>query len=77
LDNFELDIGEMDYGFQIGGILGMDFLRAARAVIDLDRLAIDFASPSARLTNPDSAHGYGLCQGATRPSPKCEDVRIA
>jgi predicted aspartyl protease len=43
LDNFELEIGEMDYGFQIGGILGMDFLRAAGAVIDLGRLRIDFA----------------------------------
>jgi predicted aspartyl protease len=43
LDDFELEIGEMDYGFQLGGILGMDFLRAAKAVIDLDQLAIDFA----------------------------------
>lgn len=43
LDSFELEIGEMDYGFQIGGILGMDFLRAASAVIDLHRLTIDFA----------------------------------
>ncbi len=43
LDNFELEIGEMDDGFQLGGILGMDFLREARAVIDLDRLTIDFA----------------------------------
>jgi predicted aspartyl protease len=41
-DRFELEIGEMDYGFQIGGILGMDFLRAARALIDLERLTIDF-----------------------------------
>jgi predicted aspartyl protease len=43
LDNFELEIGEMDYGFQLGGILGMDFLRAARARIDLDQLTINFA----------------------------------
>lgn len=42
LANFELEIGEMDYGFQFGGILGMDFLRAAGAVIDLGRLSIDF-----------------------------------
>jgi predicted aspartyl protease len=42
LDDFEVEIGEMDYGFDIGGILGMDFLRAAHAVIDLDRLSIDF-----------------------------------
>ncbi len=43
LDDFELEIGEMNYGFQIGGILGMDFLRAAGAVIDLDQLTITFA----------------------------------
>ncbi len=43
LDDFEVEIGEMDYGFQIGGILGMDFLRSAGAVIDLGRLTIDFA----------------------------------
>jgi predicted aspartyl protease len=41
LDNFELEIGEMDYGFQLGGILGMDFLHAARARIDLDQLTIN------------------------------------
>lgn len=38
----------MDYGFQIGGILGMGFLRAAKAVIDLDRLTIGFVSRSLR-----------------------------
>jgi len=42
LDDFELEIGEMDYGFQLG-ILGMDFLRAARAHIDLDQPTITFA----------------------------------
>jgi predicted aspartyl protease len=43
LDGFEVEIGEMDYGFEIGGILGMDFLRAAGATIDLRRLTIEFA----------------------------------
>jgi predicted aspartyl protease len=43
LDDFEVEIGEMDYGFEIGGILGMDFLRAAGTVIDLGKLSIDFA----------------------------------
>jgi len=42
LDRFEVEIGEMDYGFEFGGIIGMDFLRAARAVIDLGNLTIDF-----------------------------------
>jgi predicted aspartyl protease len=43
VDQFEVEVGEMDYGFEIGGILGMDFLRAANAVIDLGRLTIEFA----------------------------------
>jgi predicted aspartyl protease len=42
LDDFELEIGELDYGFELGGILGMDFLRAAHAVVDLGRLTIEF-----------------------------------
>lgn len=42
-DDFEVEIGEMDYGFELGGILGMDFLRAAGAMIDLRNLTIDFA----------------------------------
>lgn len=43
LDHFEVEVGEMDYGFEIGGILGMDFLRTAGAVIDLRTLTLDFA----------------------------------
>ena len=47
LDDFEIEVGEMDYGFEIGGILGMDFLRAASAIIDLGALTIEFSSPIA------------------------------
>ena len=43
LDGFDLEIGEMDYGFELGGIMGMDFLRTAGALIDLGKLTIDFA----------------------------------
>ena len=43
LDNFDVEVGEMDYGSEIGGILGMDFLRAARAIIDLSSLTLEFA----------------------------------
>lgn len=42
VDDFELEIGEMDYGFEIGGVLGMDFLRAAGAIIDLHNLTLAF-----------------------------------
>lgn len=40
LEMFELEFGELDYGFKFGGILGMDFLRASRAVLDLGALTI-------------------------------------
>jgi len=42
LDAFTVEIGEMDYGFEFGGIIGMDFLRAARALINLSDLSITF-----------------------------------
>jgi predicted aspartyl protease len=44
IDGFALEIGEMDYGFDFGGIIGMDFLRVARAVIDLGQLTIDLGT---------------------------------
>lgn len=40
--DFEIEVGGMDYGFDIGGILGMDFLLASGAQIDLKRLTIEF-----------------------------------
>jgi predicted aspartyl protease len=39
---FEIEVGGMDYGFDIHGILGMDFLLAASARIDLKRLTLEF-----------------------------------
>lgn len=39
---FDIEVGGMDYGFDIHGILGMDYLLAARAQIDLHNLKIDF-----------------------------------
>lgn len=42
LAGFEIEIGGMDYGFPIRGILGMDFLRATAARIDLGSFEIDF-----------------------------------
>ena len=44
LDDFEIEVGGMDYGFEIYGILGMDFLMPAGAVIDLQELEIDFTN---------------------------------
>jgi Aspartyl protease len=45
LANFEIEVGGMDYGFDIQGILGMNFLIPAGAVIDINNLDITFLSP--------------------------------
>ncbi len=42
IQNFEIEIGGMDYGFDINGILGMDFLSHSGAAIDLRKLTILF-----------------------------------
>ncbi len=42
LPQFEIEVGGMDYGFDIQGILGMDFLRQARAVLNMADLSMDF-----------------------------------
>jgi predicted aspartyl protease len=44
LDQFEVEVGGMDYGFDINGILGMDFLMGAGGVIDLRTMTIGFHS---------------------------------
>lgn len=43
LAGFEVEFGGMEYGFQIHGILGMDFLLEARAILNLSNLTVDFA----------------------------------
>jgi len=43
LADFKIEIGGMDYGFEINGILGMDFLTQAGAIINLRELQIEFA----------------------------------
>lgn len=40
--DFFIHIGGMDYGLTLGGILGMDFLLASGAVIDLAELELRF-----------------------------------
>lgn len=42
LTNFEIEVGGMDYGFEINGILGMDFLTQSGAMINLKELNITF-----------------------------------
>jgi len=44
VNDFQIEIGMMDYGFNIDGIIGMDFLVQVGATIDLSRLEIYSAS---------------------------------
>ena len=37
---FTVQMGAMDYGFDIDGILGLDFLMQVKAIIDLDRFEL-------------------------------------
>lgn len=40
LKDFPIEIGAVDYGFEMNGILGFNFLVKTKAVIDLDQLRI-------------------------------------
>lgn len=40
LSNFAIEVGAMNYGFDIDGIIGMDFLTKVGATIDLKHLEI-------------------------------------
>lgn len=40
LDSFEVEIGEMNYGMEIDGILGFDFIQSAGLVIDSKKLTV-------------------------------------
>ena len=42
VEDAEIEIGGMNYGFSINGILGMDLLIQMGAVIDLGQLTIEF-----------------------------------
>ncbi len=38
--NFVIEVGVMDYGFEIDGIIGVDFLSEVGAIIDLNKLIV-------------------------------------
>jgi predicted aspartyl protease len=44
VEHFEIEIGGMEYGFAINGILGMDYLTRVGAIINLNTLALEFAN---------------------------------
>jgi hypothetical protein len=39
-DNFQVEIGNMDYGLEIDGILGFDFIKSSKLVIDSKELLV-------------------------------------
>jgi len=39
-NDFEIEVGAMDYGLEIEGIIGMDFLLQVRAIVDFAQLEI-------------------------------------
>lgn len=43
LQNFDIEVGVMDYGVELDGIIGMDFLLQVHAVIDLAKFRISRA----------------------------------
>jgi hypothetical protein len=45
LNDFEIEVGAMEYGLPMQGIIGIDFLREVRAVVDLARMEV---RPAAR-----------------------------
>ena len=42
LAGFEIEVGSMNYGFDLNGILGMDFLTRAGAIVNLQHLTLEF-----------------------------------
>lgn len=40
LNNFQVEIGNMDYGMEINGIIGFDFIKAANLVIDTKNMLV-------------------------------------
>jgi len=43
LPDLDIEVGGMDYGFEINGILGMDFLTRTGAIINLKEMSLTFA----------------------------------
>ncbi|WP_222705314.1 retropepsin-like aspartic protease [Bacillus marasmi] len=40
-DNFTVEIGAMDYGFDLDGIIGLDLLQQMKAIINLEKLILE------------------------------------
>ena len=40
ITDFDIEVGAMNYGFEIDGIVGMNFLLKVGAIVDFDRLVV-------------------------------------
>ena len=40
IENFQVNIGVMDYGFEFDGIVGMDYLLEIKGIIDLNEIKL-------------------------------------
>lgn len=40
IEQFQVEIGSMDYGMEIDGIIGFDYMKAARLVIDTKSMSV-------------------------------------
>lgn len=40
ISDFTIEVGVMDYGFEINGILGMDFMKSTGITIDLNKMIV-------------------------------------
>lgn len=40
IENFKVQVGDMDYGFEMNGIIGYNFLKDLKVQIDLDKMII-------------------------------------
>lgn len=40
--NFSLEIGAMNYGFDLNGIIGLDLLQQIKAIINIDQLILEW-----------------------------------
>lgn len=40
-ENFTLEIGAMNYGFDLDGIIGLDLLQQLKAIINIDKLTLE------------------------------------
>lgn len=40
IKNFNIEVGVMDYGFEINGIIGIDFLEHIGTIIDLNKMLV-------------------------------------